>query len=31
MPLVQVVLFGYALRSDIRDVRLAVVDPTPDM
>jgi ABC-2 type transport system permease protein len=30
MPLVQVVLFGFALRSDVRDVRLAVVDPTPD-
>jgi ABC-2 type transport system permease protein len=30
MPLVQVVLFGYALRSDVRDIRLAVVDPTPD-
>lgn len=30
MPLVQVVLFGYALRSDVRDVRLAVVDPSPD-
>lgn len=30
MPLVQVVLFGYALRSDVREVRLAVVDPTPD-
>ncbi|HUQ19252.1 MAG TPA: ABC transporter permease [Gemmatimonadaceae bacterium] len=30
MPLVQVVLFGYALRSDVRDIRLAVVDPSPD-
>ena len=30
MPLVQVVLFGYALRSDVRDVRLVVVDPSPD-
>lgn len=30
MPLVQVVLFGYALRTDIRDIRLAVVDPAPD-
>ena len=30
MPLVQVVLFGYALRSDVHDVRLAVVDPSPD-
>ena len=30
MPLVQVVLFGYALRSDVRDVRLVIVDPSPD-
>ena len=30
MPLVQVVLFGYALRTDVRDVRLAIVDPAPD-
>jgi ABC-2 type transport system permease protein len=30
MPLVQVLLFGYALRTDIRDLRIAVVDPTPD-
>ena len=30
MPLVQVVLFGYALRSDVNDIRLAVIDPTPD-
>lgn len=30
MPLVQVLLFGFALRSDVRDVRLVVVDPSPD-
>ena len=30
MPLVQVGLFGYALRSDVRNVRLAIVDPAPD-
>jgi ABC-2 type transport system permease protein len=30
MPLIQVVLFGFALRSDVRDVRLAIVDPSPD-
>lgn len=30
MPVVQVVLFGYALRTDVRDVRLAFVDPAPD-
>jgi ABC-2 type transport system permease protein len=28
MPLVQVLLFGYALRTDVRDLRVAVVDPT---
>ena len=26
----QVVLFGYAIRTDVDDVRLAVVDPAPD-
>ena len=30
MPLVQVVLFGFALRSDVRNIRLAFVDPSPD-
>ena len=30
LPVVQVVLFGYAIRTDVRDVRLAIVDPTPD-
>jgi len=30
MPLVQVVLFGYAMRTDVRDVRIAFVDPAPD-
>jgi ABC-2 type transport system permease protein len=30
MPLVQVLLFGAALRTDIHGVRVAVVDPTPD-
>ena len=30
MPLVQVLLFGYALRNDVSTVRLAVVDPAPD-
>ena len=30
MPLVQVILFGFALRSDVRDIRIAVVDPSPD-
>ena len=31
MPLVQVVLFGFALRSDVRHIRLAVVDAAPDV
>ena len=31
MPLVQVLLFGFALRTDVRDLRVAVVDPTPDV
>ena len=30
MPLVQVVLFGFALRSEVRDIRVAIVDPSPD-
>lgn len=31
MPLAQVVLFGFALRTDVTQVRLAVVDPSPDV
>jgi ABC-2 type transport system permease protein len=30
LPLAQVLLFGYALRTDIEGVRIAVVDPVPD-
>jgi ABC-2 type transport system permease protein len=30
MPILQVVLFGYAIRTDISDIRLAIVDPSPD-
>jgi len=30
MPLVQVLLFGYAIRTDVEDIHLAVVDPSPD-
>jgi len=30
LPIVQVILFGYAIRTDVKDVRLAVVDPSPD-
>lgn len=30
MPIVQVVLFGFSIRTDVTGVRLAVVDPAPD-
>ena len=30
LPVVQVLLFGYAIRTDVNDVRLAIVDPSPD-
>jgi len=30
LPLAQVVLFGFAIRTDVNDIRLAVVDPVPD-
>ena len=30
LPIVQVVLFGFAIRTDVTSVRLAVVDPAPD-
>lgn len=30
MPLAQVVLFGFALRTDVNDIRLAIVDAAPD-
>ena len=30
LPIVQVLLFGYAIRNDVKDVRLAIVDPSPD-
>ena len=30
LPVLQVVLFGYAIRTDVTDVRLAIVDPAPD-
>ncbi|AHG89312.1 ABC-2 type transporter [Gemmatirosa kalamazoonensis] len=31
LPVVQVILFGYSIRTDVNDVRLAVVDPAPDV
>lgn len=30
MPIIQVLLFGYAIQTEIEEVRLAVVDPAPD-
>jgi ABC-2 type transport system permease protein len=30
MPIIQVLLFGFAIRTDVQEVRLAVVDPAPD-
>jgi ABC-2 type transport system permease protein len=30
LPIVQVLLFGFAIRTDVRDVRLVIVDPAPD-
>lgn len=30
MPLIQVLLFGYAIRTDVEDIRVAIVNPTPD-
>jgi ABC-2 type transport system permease protein len=30
LPVVQVILFGSAIRTDVDHVRLAIVDPTPD-
>ena len=30
MPLLQVLLFGYAIRTEVDNIRLAVVDPAPD-
>jgi drug efflux transport system permease protein len=30
LPIVQVILFGYAIRTDVDHVRLAIVDPSPD-
>ena len=30
LPLAQVLLFGFAVRTDIQEIRIALVDPTPD-
>jgi len=31
IPVVQVIIFGYAIRTDVDRVRLAIVDPVPDI
>jgi ABC-2 type transport system permease protein len=31
LPVVQVLLFGYAVRTDVRQIPIFVVDPTPDV
>jgi ABC-2 type transport system permease protein len=30
LPIVQVLLFGFSIRTDVKDVRLVIVDPAPD-
>ncbi|HEX2835555.1 MAG TPA: ABC transporter permease [Thermoanaerobaculia bacterium] len=30
LPVLQVIMFGYAIRTDVNDVRVAIVDPSPD-
>jgi ABC-2 type transport system permease protein len=30
-PAVQVLIFGFAVRTDVRDIAIALVDPTPDV
>ena len=30
MPLIQVLLFGFAIRTDVEDIRVAIVNPAPD-
>ena len=30
MPLVQVLLFGFAITNEIRDAKVSIVDTTPD-
>jgi ABC-2 type transport system permease protein len=30
MPLLQVLLFGFGIRTDVEDIRVAIVNPTPD-
>jgi ABC-2 type transport system permease protein len=30
MPIVQIILFGFAITTEVRDTRIAIIDPTPD-
>jgi ABC-2 type transport system permease protein len=30
-PVVQVLIFGFAVRTDVRDIQIAIIDPTPDV
>ncbi|MGH7517469.1 MAG: ABC transporter permease [Gemmatimonadales bacterium] len=30
-PVIQVLIFGFAVRTDVRDIAIAIVDPTPDV
>ena len=30
LPLAQVIVFGFALRTDVHDIRIAFADPSPD-
>jgi ABC-2 type transport system permease protein len=30
LPVLQVIIFGYAIRTDVDQVRLAIIDPSPD-
>ena len=31
LPVLQVLIFGFAVRTDVRDIAIAIVDPTPDV
>lgn len=31
LPLIQVLIFGFAVRTDVREIPIIVVDPTPDV
>jgi ABC-2 type transport system permease protein len=30
-PVIQVLIFGFAVRTDVQDIAIAIVDPTPDV